>query len=85
MGSGETTTGMLGVHREVFSGLPEPTDARLIDSPFAFQENADELVEKLNQYFTESLSHPLRRITLPAFLSLVEPERLVAETFDQAQ
>ena len=66
MGSGETTTGMLGVHREVFSGLPDPTDARLMDSPFAFQENADELVEKINQYFTESLGHPLQAITLPA-------------------
>ena len=35
--------------------MPDPTDARLMDSPFAFQENADELVEKINQYFTESL------------------------------
>jgi hypothetical protein len=79
MGSGETTTGMLGVHREVFSGLPEPTDARLMDSPFAFQENADELVEKINQYFTESLGHPLRAITLPAAADALTVERALAD------
>jgi cyanophycinase-like exopeptidase len=79
MGSGETTTGMLGVHREVFAGLPDPTDARLMDSPFAFQENADELVEKINQYFTESLGHPLRAITLPASADALTVERALAD------
>ena len=79
MGSGETTTGMLGVHREVFSGLPDPTDARLMDSPFAFQENADELVEKINQYFTESLGHPLRAINLPASADALTVERALAD------
>ncbi len=79
MGSGETTTGMLGVHREVFSGLADPTDARLMDSPFAFQENADELVEKINQYFTESLGHPLRAVTLPAGADALTVERALAD------
>ena len=79
MGSGETTTGMLGVHREVFSGLPDPTNARLMDSPFAFQENADELVEKINQYFTESLGHPLRAINLPARADALTVERALAD------
>ncbi len=79
MGSGETTTGMLGVHREVFAGLPDPTDARLMDSPFAFQENADELVEKINQYFTESLGHPLQAITLPASADALTVERALAD------
>ena len=79
MGSGETTTGMLGVHREVFSGLPDPTDARLMDSPFAFQENADELVEKINQYFTESLGHPLQAVTLPAGADALTVERALAD------
>lgn len=79
MGSGETTTGMLGVHREVFSGLPDPTEARLMDSPFAFQENAEELVEKINQYFTESLGHPLRPITLSASADALTVERALAD------
>ena len=79
MGSGETTTGMLGVHREVFAGLPDPTDAWLMDSPFAFQENADELVEKINQYFTESLGHPLRRVRLPASADALTVETALAD------
>jgi hypothetical protein len=79
MGSGETTTGMLGVHRQVFAGLPDPTDARLMDSPFAFQENADELVEKINQYFTESLGHPLRPVSLPAAADALTLERALAD------
>ncbi len=79
MGSGETTTGMLGVHREAFAGLPDPTDARLMDSPFAFQENAGELVEKINQYFTESLGHPLRPIALPAAADALTVERALAD------
>ena len=70
---------MLGVHREVFSGLPDPTDARLMDSPFAFQENADELFEKINQYFTESLGHPLRPITLPTSADVLTVERALAD------
>ena len=70
---------MLGVHREVFSGLPDPTHARLMDSPFAFQENADELFEKINQYFTESLGHPLRPITLPTSADVLTVERALAD------
>jgi hypothetical protein len=79
MGSGETTTGMLGVHREVFAGLPDPVDARLMDSPFAFQENAGELVERINQYFTESLGHPLTAIHLPAAADGLTIERALAD------
>jgi hypothetical protein len=79
MGSGETTTGMLGVHRAVFGSLPEDADCRLMDSPFAFQENADELVAKINQYFTESLGHPLRRVSLPASADALTVETALAD------
>ena len=50
-----------------------------MDSPFAFQENADELVEKINQYFTESLGHPLRAVTLPAGADALTVERALAD------
>lgn len=79
MGSGETTPGMLGVHRSIFSTLPEDADCRLLDSPFAFQENADELVEKINQYFSESLGHPLRRVVLPAGAEPLTREAALAD------
>ena len=78
MGSGEISPGMLGVHREVFAGLPDPADARLMDSPFAFQENAGELAEKIGQYFAESLGRPLRPINLPASADTLTLERALA-------
>ncbi len=68
MGSGETTLGMLGVHRRVFAGLPEATRVRFLDSPFAFQENADELVERIGTYFAESVGRNLAPIRLSALL-----------------
>ena len=79
MGSGETTPGMLGVHRQVFAGLPEPTSAVLLDSPFAFQENADELVERIGAYFAESVGRPLRRVHLPAQADALALERALAD------
>jgi cyanophycinase-like exopeptidase len=79
MGSGETTPGMLGVHREIFAGLPASPNCRLVDSPFAFQENADELVERIGGYFAESVGTPVRRVHLPAGADALTLERALAE------
>ncbi len=79
MGSGETTAGMLGVHRSIFATLPDDAECRLLDSPFAFQENADELVEKINQYFSESLGHPVHRVVLPASAEPLTRETALAD------
>jgi cyanophycinase-like exopeptidase len=79
MGSGETTPGMLGVHREIFDGLPERPQCRLMDSPFAFQENADELVERIAGYFGESLGRAVTRVTLPADADELTLERALVE------
>jgi hypothetical protein len=79
MGSGETTPGMLGVHREILRGLPDGPDCRLVDSPFAFQENADELVERIGGYFAESVGMPIRRTHLPADADMLTLERALAE------
>jgi hypothetical protein len=79
MGSGETTPGMLGVHRRVFAGLPDPARARLLDSPFAFQENADELVQRIGAYFAESVGRPLTPIRLSAAADPLAIERAVAQ------
>jgi hypothetical protein len=79
MGSGETTPGMLGVHREIFAGLPDQPQCRLMDSPFAFQENADELVERISGYFAESLGMPIGRIALPAEADALTLERALRD------
>ncbi len=79
MGSGETTPGMLGVHREVFAALPANPQCRILDSPFAFQENADELVQRIAGYFSESLGRELGRVELPVGADALTLERALAE------
>lgn len=56
MGSGETAPTMVKVHRAMLERLgPPPVPAVLLDTPFAFQENASELCERVRHYFAESL------------------------------
>ncbi|MBV9284830.1 MAG: hypothetical protein JO176_09445 [Acidimicrobiia bacterium] len=58
MGSGETSPTMVKVHRELLqrvSGGP----AVVLDTPFGFQENADEITAKAQTYFRESVGAEL--------------------------
>lgn len=56
MGSGETAPTMVKVHRSVLARLgPPPVASVLLDTPFAFQENAHELAGRVVTYFRESL------------------------------
>lgn len=54
MGSGETAPTMVKVHRELFASCP-PGPAVLLDTPFAFQMNRDELVTRTQGYFAQSV------------------------------
>ncbi|MGH8894011.1 MAG: hypothetical protein ACRDWY_12010, partial [Actinomycetes bacterium] len=54
MGSGETAPTMVRVHREVLAGCPDGP-AVLLDTPFAFQMNRDELVTRTRLYFAQSV------------------------------
>src|SRR5687767_1957678 len=56
MGSGETSPTMVKTHREVLAQLgPPPVPAVLLDTPFGFQANADELIARAQHYFHESV------------------------------
>ncbi len=44
-------------HRTIFERLEPPVDAVMLDTPFGFQENADDLVEKSLEYFAKSVGH----------------------------
>lgn len=55
MGSGELAPGMVRVHRTALSEYDEPRLV-ILDSPFGFQENADQLTTKLVDFFETSLS-----------------------------
>jgi cyanophycinase-like exopeptidase len=65
MGSGETAPTMAPVHRELIERVGgDGARAALIDTPFGFQENADELVAKAQEYFQRSIVHPLALASL---------------------
>ncbi|MGI9062326.1 MAG: hypothetical protein ACR2FQ_00690 [Pseudonocardiaceae bacterium] len=56
MGSGETAPTMAKVHRLLVERLgPGPVDAVLLDTPYGFQENADELSRRTVGYFERNL------------------------------
>ncbi len=56
MGSGETAPTMAKVHRTLFERLgPAPVPAVILDTPYGFQENADELSARTVKFFAESV------------------------------
>ena len=64
MGSGETAPSMVKVHRALLDSLGDKPRAVLIDTTYGFQENADELTEKAQDFFAESLVTSLGVATL---------------------
>lgn len=66
MGSGETAPTMAKVHRALFArlgaasaGATEPIPAAVIDTPYGFQENADELSARTVEFFATSVGRPV--------------------------
>ncbi len=58
MGSGETAPTMAKVHRELFARLGDgPVPAAILDTPYGFQENADELTARTVRFFADSVGH----------------------------
>ena len=59
MGSGETTPTMARVHRMVLDRLGErPVGAVVLDTPYGFQENADDITERAIDYFRTTVGAP---------------------------
>ncbi len=58
MGSGESAPAMVKTHREVFAATPAGA-AVMLDTPFGFQANADDLIAKTRQYFAQSVGTPV--------------------------
>ena len=80
IGSGETAPTMVKLHRRVLQETrPADAAAVLLDTPFGFQMNADDLVTRTRGYFAESVGREVevaswRRADAP----LVERERALA-------
>ena len=64
MGSGENAPAMAKVHRALFErvgsgGAAGPVPAAVIDTPYGFQENADELSARTMEFFATSVGNPV--------------------------
>ena len=59
MGSGEMTSTMVEVHKELLSRCGSAARAVFIDTPAGFQLNADQLSEKAVEYFRARVKYPL--------------------------
>src|ERR1700694_3612003 len=60
MGSGETSPTMIKTHRELLSRLgPDPVAAAMLNTPFGFQENADDIAARAVEYFRVSVNQKL--------------------------
>ncbi|HUE58461.1 MAG TPA: hypothetical protein VMO88_02665 [Acidimicrobiales bacterium] len=56
MGSGETAPTMVKAHRAIFERLgPDPIPAVILDTPFGFQANADDISARAIEYFATSI------------------------------
>jgi cyanophycinase-like exopeptidase len=63
LGSGETSPTMVTPHQRLFARLGAEARAVLLDTPYGFQENADELTEKAQQYFRESVGRDVQAVS----------------------
>jgi hypothetical protein len=59
MGSGETSPTMVKTHRDLLARVAGVGPAVLLDTPFGFQANADELCARAQGYFKESVGASL--------------------------
>jgi hypothetical protein len=67
IGSGDTAPTMVSTHTELMRRVEAPpSPAVVIDTPYGFQENADEVSEKVRTYFRSRVRHPVEIASLRA-------------------
>jgi cyanophycinase-like exopeptidase len=81
MGSGETAPTMVKPHRAIFDRVDGP--AVLLDTPYGFQSNADDISGKAVGYFASSVGHEISVVSwrMPPSDAVVR-ERAVASVRD---
>ena len=91
MGSGETAPTMARVHRALFDRLgPDPVAAAILDTPYGFQENADELSARTVTFFAKSVGRDVdvasyRSRDVDAVTELEYPLGVTTSTFPGIQ
>lgn len=64
MGSGETTPTMVETHKRVLAEVGPSPRAILLDTPYGFQENADEITARTVAYFARSAGTTVTPVSL---------------------
>jgi hypothetical protein len=65
MGSGETAPTMVKPHRQIFERLgPGPVPAVILDTPYGFQANADDISKRAVEYFAASVGRTVEAVDL---------------------
>jgi hypothetical protein len=64
LGSGETAPTMVKPHRQVFDRLGPDVRAVLLDTPYGFQANADDISARAVDYFASSVGRPVEVASL---------------------
>jgi peptidase E len=59
MGSGELTSTMVEVHKNLLTKLGDSPEAVFLDTPAGFQLNADQISQKAADYFSTRIQQPL--------------------------
>lgn len=59
MGSGETAPTMVSTHQQLFARLPSQASAVLVETPYGFQENADEISQRAVDYFARNVGRAI--------------------------
>jgi peptidase E len=59
MGSGELTTTMVEVHKDMLGRLGSSARAVFLDTPAGFQLNADQISAKAVEFFRDKVGHPM--------------------------
>lgn len=60
MGSGELTSTMVEVHKELLGGIAGSRRAVFLDTPAGFQLNADDLAQRAVHYFRDRVQHSMK-------------------------
>ncbi|MBW3603882.1 MAG: hypothetical protein KY460_03035 [Actinobacteria bacterium] len=56
---------MVSTHQRLFARLPSQASAVLVETPYGFQENADEISQRTVDYFTRNVGRSITPIGLP--------------------
>lgn len=63
MGSGELTSTMVEVHKDILQRVGSPCNAVFLDTPAGFQLNVDELSQRAVDYFLKRVQHPMQVVS----------------------